>query len=460
MVNPTIPKNIDAEISLLGCILIDGSQMLAIADELDPEDFYDSKNKTIYTAMYNLEKENKNIDLTTVINELTNTGKINDAGGISYVSEIATHSYTTSYIDSYVDIVRAASVKRKTIDTLNNLLNQGMDPSVAANDYLNEVERSVFQLSKSKKTTEFVKMQQALDKVRENVDFNAKNDKAIVGLDTGFANLNAKTLGFQPSQLIILAARPGMGKSAFAMNVAANIARLNKGGHARVAVFNLEMSYDQLAERMIAAEANIDSKTLKSGKLSVVQSKAFNAAQARLGQLDIEFDDSGSTTIEDIRTKCRKLKASEGGLDFVVIDYLQLINTSASAGKKNRSRTEEVSEISRQIKLMARELDIPVLALSQLSLNTDEREGDKKPVMSDLRESGSIEQDADIILFLYRRGRYAKTEEGKNDPFTELIFGKHRAGQSDVSIYYNFIGKYYKFEPTTNTESKEDFNKE
>ena len=244
-----------------------------------------------------------------------------------------------------------------------------------------------------------------------------------------------------------------MGKSAFAMNVAAKIARLNKGGHARVAVFNLEMSYDQLAERMIAAEANIDSKTLKSGKLSVVQSKAFNAAQARLGQLDIEFDDSGSTTIEDIRTKCRKLKASEGGLDFVVIDYLQLINTSASAGKKNRSRTEEVSEISRQIKLMARELDIPVLALSQLSRKTDEREGDKKPVMSDLRESGSIEQDADIILFLYRRGRYAKT-------FTELIFGKHRAGQSDVSIYYNFIGKYYKFEPTTNTESKEDFNKE
>jgi replicative DNA helicase len=450
MINPTVPKNIEAEISLLGCILIDGAQMLDVADELDEEDFYDPKNKLIFKAMLDLQNEGKAIDLTTVLTNLTNNGKLDAAGGAAYLTEVSSHSYTTSYVDSYVELVKSTSLKRHTIERLNNLLSVGMDPKVEANDYLTEAEQVIFDLSKNKKTTAFVKMQEALDKVRENVDFNAQNDKDIVGLDTGYQNLNEKTLGFQASQLIILAARPGMGKSALAMNIAANIARLNNGGHARVAVFNLEMSYDQLAERMIASEANIDSKTLKSGKFTSVQSKAFNAASARLSQIDVEFDDSGNTTVEDIRTKCRKLKASDGGLDFVVIDYLQLINSSHNS--KGKSRTEEVSDISRQLKLMARELGIPVLALSQLSRKAEERD-DKRPMMSDLRESGAIEQDADIIMFLYRRGYYSKSEEGRNDPITELEIAKNRAGQSGVKIYFNFIGKYYKFEATNDVPS-------
>ena len=458
MINPTVPKNIDAEISLLGCVLIDGAQMLALADVLDGEDFYDAKNKIIYTAMLNMQQEDQKIDLTTTITYLSNNGLLEAAGGAEYLSNIATHSYTTAYIDSYVTLVKDASLKRHTLDSLNKLLAAGMDPKIDANEYLTTAEQTIFELSKSKKTSSFVKMSEALEKVRENVDFNAKNDKDIIGLDTGFANLNEKTLGFQPTQLIVLAARPGMGKSALAMNIAANIARLNKRGHARVAVFNLEMSYDQLAERMIATEASmIDSKTLKSGKFTETQSRAFMAASSRLENLDIEFDDSSNTTIEDIRTKCRKLAASDGGLDFVVIDYLQLINSSHTS--KGKSRTEEVSDISRSLKNMARELRIPVLALSQLSRKVEERD-DKKPQMSDLRESGAIEQDADIIMFLYRKGYYSKTDEGKNNPFTELNIAKNRQGQSGVNIYFNFIGKYYKFEATTDSHESDDFKEE
>lgn len=456
MINPTVPKNIDAEISLLSCVLIDGAQIIALADELDENDFYDTKNKEIFSAMLRLKNKSINIDLTTVITELTNSNNLDKVGGVQYVTELATHSYTTAYINTYVELVKAASLKRKTLNNLDLLLKKAMDPSVDANDLLIDAEETIFDLSKNKKTKAFVKMTEALDKVRENVDFNARNDKDIIGLDTGFTNLNEKTLGFQPSQLIILAARPGMGKSALAMNIAANIARYNKNGHARVAVFNLEMGYDQLAERMISTEANIDSKTIKSGKFNANQSKQFQMASARLAELDIEFDDSGNTTVEDIRAKCRKLKASDGGLDFVVIDYLQLVNLSHTT--KGKSRVEEVSDISRSLKLMARELNIPVLALSQLSRKVEERD-DKRPQMSDLRESGAIEQDADVIMFLYRKGYYSKTEEGRSDPYTVLSIAKNRAGQSGVNIYFDFIGKYYKFEPTS-SDREDSYNKE
>ncbi len=458
MNNITIPKNVDAEISLLACVLMDGSQIIALSDELEEEDFYDPKNRIIYRSMLNLYTKGSKLDLTTVFTELKNQNLLDAAGGASYISDIASHSYTTSYIDDYITLVKSASLKRRTLESLNDLVKIGMDSKIDADEYLEETEKIVFELSKGKKTSSFVKMDEALAKVKEHVDFNASNDKDIIGLDTGFSNLNEQTLGFQAPQLIVLGARPGMGKSALAMNIATNVARLNKNGKARVAVFNLEMGYDQLAERMIATEANIDSKTIKSGKFDMNQSKAFIAAQARLSQLDIQFDDSSGTTIESIRTKCRKLASSDGGLDFVVIDYLQLVNSSH--GGKNKSRADEVADISRQLKAMARELNVPVLALSQLSRKVEDKtrkDGSNEPQMSDLRESGGIEQDADIIMLLYRKGYYAKNEEARKDPFTELNIAKNRQGVSGVKIYFNFIGKYYKFEVTTERESSGEY---
>ncbi len=433
---PIIPSNIEAEYAILGCIFIDDSLMISIIDEINLNDFYDNKNKELFNVMYKLYSEKKHIDIASVVSELTASDKLDYIGGISYINSVLNYTYSTSNIDTYISLVKESSLKRQTIDALNNLSQKGYDSNISANEYISSVEEIIFDLSKQRKTEQFTKLDTVLKKVLENTERNFENDGGITGLDTGFENLNKATLGLQKGNLIILAARPAMGKSAFAMNLAVQVASKNKGGNATVAVFSLEMGADQLVERMIAAESSINLSTLKKGNLSSTDWRLFGASSHKLASLNLYFDDSSLLTISDIRAKCRKL-SSEKGLDFVVVDYLQLIE-----GDSNKSKQEEVSKISRSLKLMARELEVPVVALAQLSREVEKRT-DKKPIMADLRDSGSIEQDADIVMFLYREDYYNKVSERPNE--ADLIISKNRSGSAGIELRYIFQGPQAKF---------------
>lgn len=449
-INLQTPKDEDSEVAILGCVLLNSNLFSIVADEMTYDDFFNDKHKTIFSAMLSLYQAQKNIEFLTVISELEHGNLLERAGGVEYITEISGYSYNTANLEDYIDIVRGNALKRKAIDTLNTLIKGGYNPQLDANDYISSAEKAIFELSKSKRTKEFQTVISAIDTVKENVEKNALATGDITGLDTGFNNLNRITLGLQKSNLIILAARPAMGKSAMAMNIAVNVASKNKNRQATVAVFNLEMSADQLAERMIASEALVNFSDIRRGKLDSRQNIAFSNACEKLSRLNLYFDDSGSTTVEDIRTKCRKLSASPQGLDLVVIDYLQLINSGKDAAGKQRN--EQVSEISRALKQMARELDIPVLALAQLSRKLEDRE-DKRPIMADLRDSGAIEQDADIVMFIYRDGYYKQKNVNPEDisPVSELIVAKNRSGQTGT-LYFNFKGQYAKFEETIGDE--------
>ncbi len=443
---PTIPANVEAEIALLGCILIDENLMIEIADLLIPDDFYDAKNRLIYRSMLNLSKEGKNIDITTVVSTLEKSNLLEQCGGIEYLSSIADRSYSTLNFETYCDLVSEASIKRQTIDKLTKLAQDGYDSKIGAFDYVDSVEKTIFELSKRRKVDSFRTISEVSKNVLTNTENNASRTDEVVGLDTGFGSLNKYTLGFQAGQLIILAARPAMGKSAMAMNLAVRMARANKDGHASVAIFSLEMSAEQLVERMVACDSNIRLNNIKNGRIGAKNDwTRFNTACNNLGQLNLYFDDSSDASISSIRAKCRKL-ASETGLDFVVIDYLQLIESDSANAKA--STQERVSKISRSLKLMARELNVPVLALSQLSRDVEKRD-DKKPIMADLRDSGSIEQDADIVLFLYREDYYNKASARKNE--ADLIISKNRSGSTSDGLPFMFAGEYSRF-----TEKKEE----
>lgn len=433
--NIMVPKNRDAEIALLGCVFLDESLMNAICDELSYSDFYDEKNKTIFKAMTNIFFEKGSIDITTVCSELERSGKLVNAGGIEYINQIANFIYTTSNVDSYISLVRDASLKRRAINVLGKLTQDGYNPDLTANDYIVSLEKEVFELSKSKKTTEFTRISDVVETVKRNAEINSNKRSAITGLDTGFKNLNKATLGLQNGSLVILAARPAMGKSAFAMNLAVQVAQSNKDGKAHVAIFSLEMGADQLVERMISADALINNTKLRKGDISGTDGILFSGSSEKLAGLNLYFDDSASITVEDIRAKCRKLAAEEG-LELVIIDYLQLIK-----GDSTKAKHEEIGAISRSLKLMARELEIPVVALAQLSRDVEKRD-DKKPIMADLRDSGSIEQDADIVMFLYREEYYKKNSERVGE--ADLIIAKNRAG-STGELKYKFEGQYSKF---------------
>ncbi len=438
MMNLVIPSNIDAEIALLGCIFLDESLIISVNDAISYTDFYDSKHKEIYKAMLDIYQDKKNIDITSLISYLNNNNLIVQVGGIEYINSIANFSYSTANFETYVNLVKEASLKRNTISALEKLTQEGYKRELNANDYLSSVESVIFELSKKRRTEEFSRIDKLTEKVKENTEKNFNSDGGITGLDTGFNNLNKLTLGFQKENLIILAARPAMGKSAMAMNLAVQVAENNKGGKAVVAIFSLEMGAEQLVERMIASEAQIKLNTLKKGNLSPQEWRLFANSTRKLSNLNLYFDDSSMITISDIRAKCRKL-ASEVGLDFVVIDYLQLI----AGDEPGKSKQEEVSKISRSLKLMARELQIPVVALAQLSRDVEKRD-DKKPIMADLRDSGSIEQDADIVTFLYRDDYYRK-EKSDRPGEADLIISKNRSGSAGIELRYIFQGGFSRF---------------
>lgn len=440
-----IPYELEAEMAVLGAIFIEPSTLISALDILEPDDFYDTKNKIIYRAMFELSEAKKSVDPTTVISHLESTNKLEQAGGLAYITSLAEHVYSVDNIEAYLDLISDAAFRRKSIEELSNLSQEGYNVNVSTEDYLELVEKKIFDLQQKKRTTAFDRMSEVAQNVLTETTQNASKNTEIIGLNTGFSSLNKITQGFQNGALIILAARPAMGKSAFALNLAYNVATLNKGGQARVAVFNLEMSSEQLVERMIASNSQISLKNIKSGSLQQSEWLRFNTAINNLSGLNIYFDDSSDTSIASIRSKCRKLKLDEG-LDFIVIDYLQLIASSDN----RQSEFDKVTKISRSLKLLARELEVPVLTLSQLSREVEKRD-DKHPGMADLRSSGSIEQDADIVMFLYRDDYYNKASERKGE--ADLIVAKNRSGSTTEKdgIPLIFQGQYQKFR-----EKKED----
>ena len=441
-----VPYNLESEQAILGCVLIDNEIMVSLSDEMKVQDFYDRRHQIIYTAMLNIYKNQMQIDFTTLIAELQIKNQLVEAGGAVYLSSLIDAVYTTANIADYIQIVQDAALKRNVIAAATSIAEAGYNANYDSAGYIDYAERLLSDLAKRRRTEGFASIDTVLENVKNIMLANRARDGELTGLSTGFEKLDEISLGLQKDNLIILAARPAMGKSAFAMNIAINAATNNvkqeTGEPVSVAIFSLEMSQEQIVQRMTAAKARVNLNSIQKGTLNQKEMLLVESANDDLAGLNIYFCDQGTVTVADIRAKCRKQKAS-GGLDLVIIDYLQLINGSTKSG----NRQEEVANISRSLKQMARELGVPVIALSQLSRKLEERE-DKRPNMSDLRESGSIEQDADIIMFLYRDGYYNKNTE-KVSNLTELIIAKNRSGvlgtiqllfQGEYQLFTTFIG--------------------
>lgn len=433
----TLPSYLTAEQAVLGTIFLDPSKIVDIADKLKPNDFFDLKHQIIYNGMLQLFNDGLSIDYATIIAKLTQTNELIKAGGAQYVLELSEHVPTTLHIDSHVELVLDAALKREIIETSSKITNMGFQDNISADDYVTQAEEMIFEVSQKRSTSEFSSISKVLVEVHEKIE-KQRNRNDITGLYTGFSNLDSIMSGLQKEELIILAARPSMGKSALALHLALNVAKRNKKGSAAVAIFSLEMSNDQLVSRMVSLEGDIDGNKLRRGALDSKDWTNFRAANEALKSLNIVFDDSAAVTVSDIRAKCRKLK-QENKLDFVIIDYLQLIKGDLKSG----NRQEEVARISRSLKQMARELKVPVMALSQLSRAVETRD-DKRPVLADLRESGSIEQDADIVFFLYREDYYIRDEDKKTGD-VELIVAKNRQGQSGIKLSFKFEPEYSRF---------------
>ena len=425
------PKNLEAEMNVLGCAYLSQSALDKICDDLTPEMFYDKKNQVIFSAMKELRGRNDNIDSTILKNEIEKTTPINSIGGVEYLSEVIDSVLSSSNVDTYIDIVKDKYVRRKLIETCNKITKSAMDENNSQGELIDDAEKEIFAVAKQRKSGEFKSSAMVIKKAKELLETMAKNDKEITGIPTGFIDFDNLTSGLHPNELIILAARPGMGKTAFALNIAVNAALQS---HKSVAVFNLEMSDVQLMFRMIAAQGAVDGKKLKNGRLNNDDWKRVNEAMSILSDAPLFIEDTPGITIGELRAKCRRL-AEKNDLGLIIIDYLQLLSGGSHYGT---NRQQEVSDISRNLKTMAMELGVPVIALAQLSRSVEGRD-DKRPLLSDLRESGSIEQDADIVGFLYREDYYRRKEGEAENPISpvELIIAKHRSGDNKT-VYLQF----------------------
>ena len=434
----SLPYHQEAERSVLGAIFLDPKKVTAVKDQLHNEDFFEEAHMLIFQSMKDVDEANLKVDLTSVAAMLEQAGHLERVGGMGYLIALADAVPSVRNLDTYVNLVKDGSLKRQVIKLASDIVNDGYQSDESAADYITRAEEDIFALAQKRRTTAFSILSDVILEVKEKTERNRNKKGGITGLRTGFDNLDRITAGLQPEELIILAARPSMGKSAMAMNLALNVSKLNKEGHAGVAIFSLEMSNEQLAARMLSSEANVENTKIKTGSLSATEWQHLEGGIQTLSLLNIAFDDSSAVTVADIRAKCRKLK-QEDRLDFVVIDYLQLIKGDDRSG----NRQEEVAKISRALKQMARELHVPVLALSQLSRDVEKRE-DKRPVLADLRESGSIEQDADIVMFLYRGDYYIHDMEKKTGD-VELSIAKNRQGIAGIRLSFRFDTEYSRF---------------
>jgi replicative DNA helicase len=392
--NRSVPFNTEAEVYVLGSVFIDNRIIDGLIGKLADTDFYDPRHTMVYRAMINLRNNGLLIDVLSVVEELKRLNYADVANISNYLVEIIDSVPSTASVKLYIEIVEEKAIERRLLHKMQDLSDDILNHRYGLNDMLDKVEANIMDVVKLRRTSEFMTLSQAAEDVFTKINSYVGKDQEIIGLNTGYPNLNKATLGFQKGDLMILAARPAVGKSSYAINLALQVAKNN---NAHVAFFSLEMSIEQLLMRIYAYQAGVDLSKIRSGKLNSDELLLLSLAKEDLSKQNLYFDVSPSSNIADIRTKCRQLKQA-GKLDFIVIDYLQLITTENSRG----NRQEEVSKISRQLKTLAQELQVPILALSQLSRNLEGREN-KTPQLADLRESGSIEQDADIVFFIYRR---------------------------------------------------------
>ena len=420
----SIPNNQEAEQALLSSMFISKYALDKAVDSLNEDSFYYENNRIIFKTLVDLATANKPIDMPSVILELKNNNHINEVGGIPYLTEVLNTEAVAANVEYYIKKVSDAALLRNLIRTAEDIQNMGYNTTDEVEDVLDEAERKVLDIVKNKRTTEFRDFKDILYTAQANLEKLSREKGEVTGIPTGWYDLDKMTAGLHENQLIIVAARPAMGKTVFALNIATNVAlHTNKS----VAIFNLEMGAEQLANRMLSSVGQIEGKKFMSGNFDNNDWARLNEAISQMENAKIYISDTPGITVGEIRSKCRRLASSEDGLGVVIIDYLQLVSGGKNYGT---NRQQEVSDISRALKLMALELKVPVIALSQLSRNVEQRE-DKRPLMSDLRESGSIEQDADIVAFLYRDSYYKKqgNEEG-NANVSEVIIGKHRNGRT------------------------------
>ncbi|MFC3886319.1 replicative DNA helicase [Bacillus songklensis] len=429
------PQNIEAEQAVLGAIFLEPSSLTLASELLIPEDFYRAAHQKIFNCMLNLSDRGEPIDLVTVTADLADQKILEEVGGVSYLSDLANSVPTAANVEYYAKIVEEKSILRRLIRTATHIASEGYAREEDVNGLLNEAEKSILEVAQRKNTGAFQNIKDVLVQTYDNIELlhNRKGD--ITGIPTGFAELDRMTAGFQRNDLIIVAARPSVGKTAFALNIAQNVATKTDEN---VAIFSLEMGADQLVMRMLCAEGNINAQNLRTGTLTPEDWGKLTMAMGSLSNAGIFIDDTPGIRVSEIRAKCRRLK-QESGLGMILIDYLQLIQGSGRGGGENRQ--QEVSEISRSLKALARELKVPVIALSQLSRGVEQRQ-DKRPMMSDIRESGSIEQDADIVAFLYRDDYYDRETENKN--IIEIIIAKQRNGPVGT-VQLAFVKEYNKF---------------
>ena len=413
------PNDIEAEQAVLGSMLTDKDAVTSAMEILKKDDFYREDNKAIYEAMINLYNKPEPIDIITVKDELQAIGKLEKVGGLEYIAGLPEKVPTTANVDKYIEIVEEKSILRSLIKTSNELITLGYDETQEVNSIMDEAERKIFDLMQNRNQTGYSAIKDVLIDSFAQLERLYNQKEGITGVPSGFASLDIRTAGFHKSELIILAARPAMGKTALALNFTANVAIR---AETPVLIFSLEMSKEQLVNRILCSEAMIDSNKLRTGKIEENDWIKIVENLGPLSESEIYIDDTAGISITEIRAKARKLKL-EKNIGLIVIDYLQLIQGSNL--RRTGSREQEISEISRSLKILAKELDVPVIALSQLSRASEQR-SDHRPMLSDLRESGSIEQDADIVMFLYRDDYYNDESENKN--IAELIIAKNRSG--------------------------------
>ncbi|MDB1692278.1 replicative DNA helicase [Enterococcus casseliflavus] len=440
--NQVPPQDIEAEQAVLGAVFLDADAIIDAMEVIAPEDFYRRSHQIIFQAMIQLNDRSESIDLITLKAEIEKSNSLEDVGGLTYLTELSQASPSATSIAYYAKIVDDKATLRNLIQTASRIVTKGFEQDEDVQSIIDQAEKSILEVSEKRNSNGFQSIAEVLNRTIETIDQLAQNNEEITGLPTGYAALDKMTAGLQKEELIILAARPAVGKTAFALNIAQNVGTKTDRS---VAIFSLEMGAESLVNRMLCAEGSIEASHLRTGQLSEEEWRNLIVAMGSLSNANIYIDDTPGIKISEIRARCRKLAQEKGNLGLILIDYLQLIE---GTGRENRQ--QEVSEISRQLKKLAKELKVPVIALSQLSRGVEQRQ-DKRPVLSDIRESGSIEQDADIVAFLYRDDYYRsegddddEPEEQQNNNVIEVIIEKNRSGARGT-VELLFIKEYNKF---------------
>lgn len=433
-----MPQAVDLEEAVIGAILVDKDSLPSVIEILRPESFYKDAHAEIYSLTQDLFEKSQPVDLLTVHEGLKKNKKLEEVGGLDYLLELTNKVASAANIEYHARIVAQKYIQRELIRVSTHTIKDSYEDAKDVFELLDEAEQNLYDITDKNLNTGYEKLSAIAVKARKEIEAVSQKDEAVTGVPTGFADLDRITSGWQPSDLIIIAARPGMGKTAFTLSLARNAALLDKS----VAVFSLEMSSMQLVQRLIAMEAEIDSRKLRNGKLDKDEWPKLNAAVDRMAEMPVYIDDTPAINIFEVRAKCRRLKQNHD-IELVIIDYLQLMGSAPNHNRANRE--QEISAISRSLKSLAKELNIPVIALSQLSRAVETRGGTKKPVLSDLRESGAIEQDADIVTFIYRPDYYDISEDFDTPADqAEIIVSKHRNGALG-NVFLRFIKEYVKF---------------